>query len=118
MKLNAVVPVGLKYCINNPLSKKHCSIISRGNKILSVGINQHKTHPLAAKYNYRYSELHSELDAFRKIDQRTKLTLINFRYNRYGQMRMSKPCVKCLPWCLEIFDKIYYSTREGIVLLS
>jgi len=118
MKIDQFIPLGLKTCVENPLSKKHCSIICRGNKIISVGINKHKTHPLAAKYGYRYNELHSELDAFRKTDERSKLTLINFRYNRYGQMRMSKPCVKCLPWCLEIFDNIYYTTREGIVLLS
>jgi len=28
---------------------------------------------------------------------------------------MSKPCNKCLPWCVAIFDNIWYTTNGGLV---
>lgn len=100
----------------DPLRRfKHVSLILKKNKIISIGTNNNKTHPLAKKYEYRFSEKHSELDALIKIPKelRSKLVLVNFRFNNAGQLKMSCPCSKCLPWCLEIFDDIYYSTQLG-----
>jgi len=34
---------------------------------------------------------------------------------RFGDMRMSKPCCCCLPWCDYVFDDIWYSTNGGMV---
>jgi hypothetical protein len=42
-----------------------------------------------------------------------KLTLVNVRMNSQGQLRMSRPCNICSGWCLEVFDKIYYTDNEG-----
>ena len=72
---------------------------------------------MAGKIGYRFGEMHSELDAFRKLtpDQKAKkLHLINIRFNRFGELRMSKPCEKCLPWCIEVFHTIHYTTDSGI----
>ena len=67
---------------------------------------------------YRFDEVHSELDALlRYKGPKDNLKLFNYRFNRFGDMRMSKPCCKCLPWCLALFDKIWYSTDEGMEML-
>jgi hypothetical protein len=99
-------------CIDRP--KRHCSVVIHKGKVLAVGTNQMKTHPLARKYGYLFDEMHSELDAFRKCDDKRGIELWNFRFNRFGQERISRPCPKCLPWCVEVFDHIYYTTGEGI----
>lgn len=97
-----------------PRRKKHCSIIMHKNKILAVGINRFKTHPLAVKHGYLFGEVHSELDAFLKCDRRDGLELWNFRFNSFGQMRISRPCPKCMPWCGKVFDRICYTMDDGI----
>ena len=105
--------------VDIPRPKKHVSVIVRKNDIVSVGTNNFRTHPLAKKYGYRFDEVHSELDALlRYRGPKDNLKLINFRYNRFGDMRMSKPCCNCLPWCLAIFDEIWYTTNSGLVNLG
>jgi hypothetical protein len=98
----------------------HVSLIVKGSKILGLGINRRKTHPLAKKYGYRNYELHSELDALLKVPKqmRKNLILINFRFGPMGDMKLSKPCPKCLPWCMETFKEIYYSIPNGLVQLE
>ena len=101
-------------------SHNHVSIITRDNRILGIGINRRKTHPLAATYVYRFGELHSELDALIKIpkNQRYNMTLINFRFGPKGNMKLSKPCTKCLPWCCSLFEDIWYSIPDGLVKME
>ena len=69
-------------------------------------------------YGYRYDEIHSELDAYRRIPRkfRNNLILLNYRFNKHGLLRISRPCPLCMPWCLEVFDGIYYSTSEGMMI--
>lgn len=108
-------------CLSIPRQKKHVSLIICKKRIISVGMNYFKTHPKAKEIGYQYEEMHSELDAFRKLDKedrQKKLHLINVRFNRFGQMRMSKPCEKCLPWCIEVFHTIHYTTDNGVVRLN
>lgn len=104
--------------------KNHFSFILQKNRIIGVGTNHlFKTHPKGAQYGYRYSAIHSELDAFldlpREIDYR-KLKLINVRLSRKSIkekrpiLRMSKPCPHCSVWIKNIgFKEIWYSTDEG-----
>lgn len=101
-------------CLHIDRPKRHCSIILRKGRVISVGTNLMKTHPMAKKYGYLFDELHSELDAFRKCEERNGLELWNFRFNRFGNERLSRPCPKCLPWCVEVFDTIYFTTGSGI----
>lgn len=95
---------------------RHVSLILKKKQIISTGINQRKTHPEASKIGYIFDGRHSELDALIRIpkSQRKDLILINYRFNKLGQTRLSKPCIRCMPWCLEIFDEIYFSTNEGM----
>tara|TARA_Y100001937_G_scaffold56690_2_gene77883 strand:- start:118 stop:483 length:366 start_codon:yes stop_codon:yes gene_type:complete len=98
--------------------KKHCSLIIHKNNVISVGTNHFKTHPKAKEIGYRYDEVHSELDALLRCKQRGGLTLVNVRFNRFGDMRIARPCRLCMPWCKMMFDKIYFTTPEGIERLE
>ena len=100
--------------------KKHISLVIYKRKIIAVGQNIFKTHPDTLRLGYRCADMHSELDAFRKVPKSLrgeKLILLNFRFNRFGNFRNSKPCPVCTKWCSEIFHKIYYTTDEGIQIL-
>ena len=104
-------------------TKKHISLIldKKGN-VLSIGCNTFRTHPEAAKIGYRYNEVHSELDAFLRLDRNVRnakdLILLNYRFNRFGDFRSSRPCVKCMPWCSAIFKTIIYTTNNGYEIFS
>jgi hypothetical protein len=102
-------------CMDVPRKKKHCSLILHKNRIVAWGTNRFKTHPMAVEHGYLFDEVHSELDAFLRCDLREDIELWNFRFNRAGEMRMSRPCPKCLPWCIKVFDRIHYTTEEGIM---
>ena len=117
-KIQKIANVALPVSLEIPRPKKHVSVIVRKNEIVSVGTNNFRTHPLAKKYGYWWDEVHSELDALlRYKGPKENLKLLNFRFNRFGNMRSSRPCCKCLPWCLAIFDNIWYTTDDGILRL-
>ena len=109
------VDLALPICQGIDRVKRHASLIVRKGRLLAVGTNAFKGHPVAHKLGYRYSEMHSELNALLRCDSRDRLTLINVRYNRQGQLRMARPCPLCLPWCQAMFDEIYYSCPDGKV---
>ena len=118
-KIDKLTGIALPVSLEIPRPKKHVSLIVRKNEIVSVGTNHFRTHPLAKKYGYRFDEVHSELDALlRYKGPKDNLVLVNYRFNRFGDMRMSKPCCMCLPWCSAVFDEMWYSTNEGMVNLQ
>ncbi len=89
-------------------------IVKKKTRLLTIGTNAFKTHPLTHKYGYMMPYLHSELDAFRKLRHpQDKLTLLNFRFSKTGKLGMAQPCVYCLPWCTTVFDNIVYSNHLG-----
>jgi hypothetical protein len=101
--------------------KKHISLIIHKKEIIAIGQNEYKTHPQSVKLGYKYPEMHSELDAFRKVPRSMrdkKLILLNFRFNRFGNYRNAKPCPVCSKWCKDIFHDIYYTTDDGIICLD
>ena len=115
-KINKLIDVALPVAMNIPRKKRHVSLIVRKGAVVSFGTNSFKTHPLAARIGYRFEEMHSELDALTKYKgPKDSLVLFNFRFNRVGELRMSKPCCLCLPWCEAVFDKIYHSMVDGFV---
>lgn len=94
---------------------RHVSLILCKNRIVAVGTNSKKTHPIARRHGYRFDAKHSELDAYIRVpDKNDKLVLVNFRFNRKGDLRNSSPCNNCIVWCREIFDEIWYSTDQGM----
>lgn len=97
---------------------KHISFITNHQgHILSVGTNTLKTHPRMKALGYETIKLHSEVDAFNKLDyndRKKRIYLINFRLGKNDVLRLSKPCKYCLPWCSAVFEEIYYTTDTGI----
>jgi hypothetical protein len=111
------LPVAKPLSMAMERQKKHISLVIYKRKIISIGQNIFKTHPTTVKLGYRVNDMHSELDAFRKVPKNLrdeKLILVNFRFNRFGNLRNSKPCPVCSKWCQEVFHEIYYSTDDGI----
>jgi hypothetical protein len=111
-----ILAIAEPMCLDVPRQKKHISLVFHKKRLISVGANYFKTHPKTKKLGYMFPEMHSELDAYRKIcknDRKKKLTLINVRMNSSGELRMSKPCSVCQAWCVEVFDNIYYTDNEG-----
>jgi len=100
---------------NIPRHRMHISLIYRRNKLLAWGTNHTKMHPKALRMGYRTPYLHSELDAYRKVQHMglKNLTLVNYRFKANGLIGLSKPCPICMLWCTEIFNKIFYSNNEG-----
>ena len=113
-KILKLVETAKPVCMNIPRQKRHCSLVVCKNEIVSIGTNHFKTHPRAKRLGYRYDEMHSELDALLKAPQKKNLHLYNFRFNRFGEMRISRPCKLCMPWCMAIFDRIFFTTPTGI----
>lgn len=110
-----------RHLINIPNSRyKHFTfILSKNNKIVSIGINNiKKTHPLAKKYNHRFYSTHSEISALAKFPYPLKTlplyNIINIRLNKKGELRLAKPCNHCQA-LLQAFGvkQIYYSTSNN-----
>jgi hypothetical protein len=116
MVLEKILDFAYPLCLEIPRQKKHVSLVFNKKRLVSIGRNYFKTHPQAQKLGYLYNEMHSELDAYRKVPthlKTKKLTLVNVRMNADGELRMSKPCCVCMGWCIEVFDDIYYTDNEG-----
>jgi hypothetical protein len=111
-----IINIAEPLCLEVPRQKKHISLIFHKKRLISVGANYFKTHPKAQELGYQFDEMHSELDAYRKLPRnmkKKKLTLVNIRMNSNKELRISRPCEICEGWCVEVFDKIYYTDNEG-----
>lgn len=100
-------------------------VIVYGKHIIATGQNTNKTHPMQKEYNkYRFhgdcignGKLHAEMMAMlslpKGIDTR-KLVLYTYRENRFGEMRMSRPCPSCMTKIKELGIKtIHYTSDDG-----
>jgi len=111
---------------NADLRCRHFSFILDRNRIISIGMNSIKTHPMNLKYNYinknkqKISDIvgtHSELNAVIKlgIEDCSKLTLVNTRINRNNLLDNSAPCNGCSDMINQLnFKNVFYTTCEGI----
>lgn len=119
--LQSLLKLAYPICLEIPRQKKHVSLILHKNRVISFGTNSFKTHPKAKEIGYHYEEMHSELEAYQRVPyklKKKKLILVNVRVNRFTQLRMSRPCELCLPWCKEIFHEIFYTNDQGLIRLD
>lgn len=110
---------------NADLRCRHFSFILDRNKIISIGLNSLKTHPLNLKYNYvnknnqNISDIvgtHAELSAVIKLGEEdcSGLTLVNTRINRNNMLDFSAPCRGCLDMIKQLnFGSVYFSDNIG-----
>lgn len=96
---------------------KHFSFVIRKNNIVSVGWNDSsRTHPLAARFGYKYPYIHSELSAilnFNDLQNSHKYKFLNIRFNT-GRLDIARPCSKCQKLLTHYgFYDVTYSTESG-----
>ena len=116
-RIESATDVARAIAHNYPSPTTHVSLIYCKTKLIAVGTNLGKTHTRAIREGYYSPIPHSELAAFIKVPytQRDNLRLVNFRFNRQGDLRISDPCKRCLPWCQNIFKEIWASQSDGSV---
>ena len=76
---------------------KHGAVIVKGGRVLSVGINKFRNHPLIIQPEIikTVCSVHAEVDALRKIKDARGATIYVARVNNRGAERMSRPCNYC-----------------------
>lgn len=92
---------------------KMACVIAKGNKIISLGFNQKKTHP---KSIASYNMIHAEIAALLGIDfNKTKgCTAYVYRENWNGCGAMAKPCIGCeTALRMAGIKRIVYSTNNN-----
>lgn len=98
---------------------KHFSFLLKRRKIVGFGYNRsYDTHPIAYKYGYLFSGIHSELDCILSFNHAPRelhrCTMVNLRFLADGTLSMSKPCKKCQELLRNFnIDKIVYTNRLG-----
>lgn len=88
--------------LSNFDKNRHAAAIYISNRLIAVGVNQLKTHPLQKKFgmNDEAIYLHAEVDAIRNALKRVRpldlqrATLYVAR-SKDGKQKMSKPCSGC-----------------------
>jgi alpha-tubulin suppressor-like RCC1 family protein len=101
------------------MPKKHCTAILVDGELATIGFNRYKTSQISIEFGYQFGEYHSELDALIQMHSRIcgisrdRLTMVNFRINRFKQVGISRPCPKCLSWVHNIFGTIVYTNTFG-----
>lgn len=126
MKLNKIAEISYALagkCTHNKRCK-HFSFIFKNKRLISIGMNSPKTHPLNLKYNYLNKQrnnisdvvgTHSELSAVIKLglDDCSGFTMVNTRINRNNKLDFSFPCNGCMEMIVQLgFNKVIYSTKD------
>jgi len=93
-------------------------------RILSIGFNSYtKSHPLM--YTNRYFDghkiyLHAEVDALVKARNKgvTARYMIIARIGAKGDLKLAKPCIRCMyQLALSELDSVYYTNDQGNLIL-
>jgi deoxycytidylate deaminase len=110
---------------NADLRCRHFSFILDRNRIISIGMNSTKTHPLNLKYKYVNKDnksisdivgTHAELNAVIRLGEEdcSRLTLINTRINRNNMLDYSAPCSGCSDMIKQLnFKNVYFSNAQS-----
>lgn len=102
----------------------HVAIVTKRNRIVAVGTNTDKTHPMAKtlKLAKQTESMCAELNAALKIGLSHKeglpdfsdLTMTVVRVGNAGELKMSRPCSGCCKMLTQCgFKRVMYSNNEG-----
>lgn len=94
---------------------KHGAVVVRGGRVLGVGVNKERNHPMIVSTNHikDHCSVHAEIDAIRKARDVSGATVYVARVNKRGQSRDSKPCSNCYDTMTNLgIRKIIYTTSE------
>lgn len=107
-----------------PVHKIGCVVVYKG-KIISVGYNCNKSHPLQKKYGIYRGEvspmpisLHAEISALLKIKDMDidwkKVEVYIFKAHRDGSLAPSRPCNACMTMIKDMGIKnIFYTSNDS-----
>lgn len=109
---------------------RHVSFIFKGSRILSVGVNSKKTHPLNSLYPYvgrlgeditsfvgTHSEMKAVLNSSRNFSRGMKF--VNLRLNRNMEFDSSRPCLGCEQMLSRLgFSEVFHTNSDGTFSLS
>lgn len=119
MKFDRLIQLARNLVIydNIDLRCRHFAFILDKKRIIAIGKNSKKSHPINHKYGYfDGSGLHAEACAVIKsgnVDH-SKHTLVTFRIDRNDKVAMGKPCSHCEKLLKDVeFKNIFYSNEEG-----
>jgi deoxycytidylate deaminase len=98
----------------------HAAFLIKKNKIIQIGLNKRRTHPVIKKHPYHdgHVGIHAELDAILKSGKEdlSDCDLIVLRVDNNGKLNNSKPCVGCHSVIQQFgIENIYYSTSSGSI---
>ena len=94
---------------------KHGSVIVKGGRVISTGINKERSHPriVSSEHIKEHCSVHAEVDAIKKAKDVTGATIYVARVNKRGKARDSRPCNRCYEVIKNNgIKKIVYSTSE------
>lgn len=92
---------------------KLACVIVNGNRVISVGWNQLKTHP---RSTHPYKSLHAELHAIIGCSEGELAgsEMYVYRELKDGRMAMAKPCKYCMEALrLAKIKKVWYTVSDG-----
>lgn len=97
---------------NHPKFKLGCVIV-RGNKIVSIGFNQLKTHPKSVT---PYRQLHAELSAILDIEKSILKGCQAYVYREHadGTLAPSRPCQYCRAALSSVgIERVFFTDDSG-----
>jgi deoxycytidylate deaminase len=95
---------------------KHGSVIVKGGRVISTGVNKDRSHPkiVSSEHIKQHCSVHAEVDAIKRAKDVSGATIYVARVNRRGEQRDSRPCSRCYEAIRKSgIKKIVYTTSEG-----
>lgn len=98
----------------------HFTYLMQHGNLLAVGMNRMGQAP---SWYPEHALIHSEVDAWRRcknqLDLNSKFEILNLRFNRFGDVRMSKPCNSCHRLLYELgCGRVYFTTDLGLAKMD
>lgn len=103
---------------NNGLPTSHVAFLIKRNKIIKIGWNKNRTHPVIKKHPYHEGRvgIHAELDCLLKYDKQdlSDYEMIVLRVDKKSKLNNSKPCSGCASLIRQFnLKNVYYSNSHG-----
>lgn len=96
----------------------HVAALYYKRRLLSLGVNKTKTHPLAFRLSQSENKkyLHAEVDCLKGVDgDISRCTLYVVRADRKGRLAQSKPCKFCQTYIRELgVGRVVHTVDGGI----
>lgn len=97
-KFKRIMEIAKSAAIKSSFKYQVGAVILKHGRVISIGFNINKTHPLARKH-FKWGTVHAEVAAVigcrynREVLKDSDIFV--FRFNRMGKPAMAKPCAQC-----------------------